>query len=172
MDTKDTAEKTAPSAAPAKLAPKPRHGQPEPEEPVPSVPLSGREDDLLEGLGAALSGLSVRASEGKATEKEAVHMAAENEEPGGEHSPSDEVPFDDKPSESAPSASEHPAASSPTPTTHPATHPATSSPTMSPPKVEGLGLTGMPYLIYGVHLVATAPPMATAVSKPVASSST
>ena len=99
-------------------------------------------------------------------------MAAENEEPVGEHSPSDEVPFDDKPSESAPSASEHPAASSQTPTTHPATHQATSSPTMSPPMVEGLGLTGMPYLIYGVHPVATAPPMATAVSKPVASSST
>ena len=48
MDTKDTAETTAPSVAPAKpaLAPKPA-GEPEPEKPVPSVPLSGLGDDSL-----------------------------------------------------------------------------------------------------------------------------
>ena len=37
---------------------------------------------------------------------------------------------------------------------------------------EGLGFTGMPYLTYGVTPAATAPPIATAVSEPVASSST
>ena len=37
---------------------------------------------------------------------------------------------------------------------------------------EGLGFTGMPYPTYGVTPAATAPPMATAVSEPVASSST
>ena len=37
---------------------------------------------------------------------------------------------------------------------------------------EGLGVTGMPYPTYGVTPAATAPPMATAVSEPVASSST
>ena len=71
MDTKDTAEVTAPSVAPAKPAParKPA-GEPEPEEPVPSVPLSGLRDDPLEGLRAAFSGLSVRGPEGKEKEKE------------------------------------------------------------------------------------------------------
>ena len=60
MDTKDTAKKTAPSVAPAKPAPAPKpDGESEPEEPVPSVPLSGLGDDSLEGLGAAFSGLSV-----------------------------------------------------------------------------------------------------------------
>ena len=37
---------------------------------------------------------------------------------------------------------------------------------------EGLGFTGMPYPSYGVTPAATLPPMATAVSEPVASSST
>ena len=37
---------------------------------------------------------------------------------------------------------------------------------------EGLGFTGMPYPTYGVTQPATVPPMATAVSKPVACSST
>ena len=37
---------------------------------------------------------------------------------------------------------------------------------------EGLGFTGMPYPTYGVTSAATAPPVATAVSEPVASSST
>ena len=37
---------------------------------------------------------------------------------------------------------------------------------------EVLGLTGMPYPTYGVTPAATVPPMATAVSEPVASSST
>ena len=71
MDTKDTAEKTAPSLAPAMPAPasKPA-GEPQPEVPVPPVPLSGRGDDSLEGLGAAFSGLSVGGPEGKEKEKE------------------------------------------------------------------------------------------------------
>ena len=56
MDTKDTAETTAPSVAPAKPAPaaKPA-GEPEPEVPVPSVPLSGLRDDSLDGLGVAFT---------------------------------------------------------------------------------------------------------------------
>ena len=37
---------------------------------------------------------------------------------------------------------------------------------------EGLGFTGMPYRTYGVTPAATVPPMATAVSEPVAFSST
>ena len=54
MDTKDRAEKTALSVAPPMraTAPKPA-GEPDPEEPVPSVPLSGLGDDSLEGFGAA-----------------------------------------------------------------------------------------------------------------------
>ena len=61
LDTKDTAEKTAPSVARAKPAPAPKPaGEPEPEEPVPSVPLSQLGADSLEGLGAAFSGLSPR----------------------------------------------------------------------------------------------------------------
>ena len=58
-----------------------------------------------------------------------------------------------------------------TTTTFPATHPATSSPTTTPPMAEGLGFTGMPYPTYGLTPTATVPPMATAVSEPVASSS-
>ena len=75
MDTKDTAEMTAPSAAPAKPAPKPKPGEPEPEEHVPSVPLGGPWDDWLEGLGAAFSGLCIGGEKEK--EKEAVDMGAE-----------------------------------------------------------------------------------------------
>ena len=175
MDTKDTAETTAPSVAPAKPAPAPKPaGELEPEGPVPSVPLSGMGDDSLDGLRAAFSGLSVPGPEGKEKEKEkqAVEMGAEDVYPGDGHGPSDEVPFEDTPAESAPSASDFPAVASPTTTTFPATHPATSSPTTTPPMPEGLGLTGMPYLTYGVTRAATVPPMATAVSKPVASSST
>ena len=128
------------------------------------MPLSGRADDLLEGLGAAFSGLQVRSPK-KEKQKEAFDMGAEEVDPGGEHDPSDEVPFDDKPSESAPSASEHRAAPSP--------HiKQKSSPTTTPPMAEGLGFAGMPYPTYGVDPVATAPPMATAVCEPVASSST
>ena len=74
--------------------------------------------------------------------------------------------------ESALSASNFPAVPSPTTTTLQATHPATSSPTTTPPMAEGLGFTGMPYPTYGVTPDATVPPMATAVSEPVASSST
>ena len=80
MDTKDTAEKTAPSVAPAKLAPAPKPaGEPEPEEPVPSAPLSGLGDHSLEGLRATFSGLSVRGSEskGKESEKDTVDMGDE-----------------------------------------------------------------------------------------------
>ena len=98
MDTKDTAETTAPSVAPSKPAPAPKPaGEPEPEEPVPSVPLGGLGDDSLEGLRAAFSGLSVGGPEGKEKEKEkqAVDMGAEEVDPGDGHEPSDQVPFDD-----------------------------------------------------------------------------
>ena len=175
MDTKDTAERTVPSVAPAKPAPAPKPaGEPEPEEPVPSLPLSGLGDDSLEGLRAAFSGLTVRGPEGKEKEKEkqAVDMGAQEVHPGDGYGPSDEAPFEDTPVESAPSASDFPAVSCSTTTTLPATHRATSSPTTTPPMAEGLGFTGMPYPTYGVTPAATVPPMATAVSEPVASSST
>ena len=175
MDTKDTAETTAPSVAAAKPAPAPEPaGEPEPEVPVPLVPLSGLRDDSLEGLRAAFSGLSVRGPEGKEKEKEeqAVDIGAEEVHPGDGYRPSEEAPFEDRPVESAPSASDFPAVSSPTTTTFPATHQATSSPRTTPPMTEGLGFTGMPYHTYGVIPATTVPPMATAVSEPVASSST
>ena len=174
MDTKDSAEETAPPVAPAKPAPTPKPaGEPEPDELVPSVPLSGLGHDSLEGFGAAFSGFSVGAPEGKEMEKEkeAVDMGIEEEDPGAGQEPSDEVPLDDRPIESAPSASDHPAVPSPTTTTLPATHSATSSPTTTPPMAESPVFTGMPYPIYGVISAATAPPMVTSVSKPVASSS-
>ena len=174
MDTKDTAEQTAPSVAPLKPAPAPKPaGEPEPEEPVPSVPLSGLGDDSLEGLGAAFSGLSVGGPEGKEKEKEkeAVDMGDEEENLGDGHEPSDEVPFEDRLVASAPSAFNHPAVPSPTTTTLPATHPVASSPTTTPPMVKGLGFTGMPYPTYGVTRAATAPIMETSVSEQVASSS-
>ena len=138
------------------------------------MPLSGQGDDSLDGLRAAFSVLSVGGPEGKEKEKEkqAVDMGAEEVDRRDGHGPSDEVPFEDKPVESAPSASDYPAVPSPTTTTLPATHPATSSTTTTPPMSEGLGFTGMPYPTYGVTRAATVPPMATAVSEPVASSST
>ena len=138
------------------------------------MPLSGLGDDSLEGLRAAFSGLSVGGAEGKRKEeeKEAVDMGAEEVDPGDGHEPSNEVPFDDKPVESALSASDSPAVLPPTTTTLPATNPNTSSPTTTPPMAEGLGFTGMPYPTYGVTPAATVPPMASAVSKPVASSFT
>ena len=80
MDSKDTAEKTVPSVALAMPAPAPKPaGGPEPEEPVPSVPLSGLADDSLEGLRAAFSGLAIGGPEGKEKEKEkeAVDMGVE-----------------------------------------------------------------------------------------------
>ena len=172
MDTKDTTEKTGPSAAPAILAAKPIPGEPEPEDPVPSVPLYGLGDNSLVGFGVAFSRLTVGAPEGKDEEKGAVDIGVKEEDIEDEHHPSDEVPFDDKPSESAPSTSDHPAAPCPTATTLPATHPATSSPTTTPLMAEALSFTGMPYPTYGVKPVATAPLMRTAVSEPVASSST
>ena len=100
MDTKDTAEMTAPSVAPAKPAPAPKlAGEPEPEELVPSVPLSGLRDDSLEGLRAVFSGVSVRGPEGKEKEKEkqAVDMGGEKVHPGDGYGPSDEAPFEDTP---------------------------------------------------------------------------
>ena len=101
-----------------------------------------------------------------------MDMGAEEVDPGDGHGPADEVPFADIPVESALSASDYPAVPSPTTTTLPATHPATSSPTTTPPMGEGLGFTGMPYPAYGLTPAATVPAMATAVSEPVASSST
>ena len=175
MDTKDTAETTAPSMAPAKPAPAPKPaGEPEPEVPVPSVPLSGLRDDSLDGLGVAFSGLSVAGPEGKEKEKEkqAVDRGVEEAYPGDGYGPPNEAPFEDTPEESAPSAFDLPAVPSPPTTILPAAHPATSSPTTTPPAAEGLGFTGMPYPTYGVTLAATVPPMATAVSEAVASSST
>ena len=114
----------------------------------------------------------VYSCEGKEKEKEkqVVDMGAEEVHPGDGYGPSDEAPFEDTLEESAPSASDFPAV--PSPTTRPATHPATSSSTTTPPMVEGLGFTEMPYPTYGVTPAATVPPMATAVSEPVASSST
>ena len=172
MDTKDTAVKTAPSAAPAKPAQALEPAcEPEPEEPVPSVTVSGLGDNSLEGLGAAFSGLSVGGPEGKEKEKEkeAVDMEIGEEHLEDEQLPSDDTPFEYKPFEGASSASDHPAVPSPTTTTLPATHPATSSPTTTPPMAEGLGFTGMPYSSYSVTPVATLPPTATAVSEPLAS---
>ena len=175
MDTKDTAETKVPSVAPAKPAPAPKAaGEPEPEEPVPSVPLSGLRDDSLGGLRAAFSGLSVRGPEGKEKEKkkQAVDMGAEEVHPEDGYGPSNEAPLEDTPEDRAPSASDFPAVPSPTTTTLPDTNPATSSPTTTPPMAEGLDFTGMPYPTYGVTPAAIVPPMATAVSEPVASSST
>ena len=166
---------TGPSVAAAKPAPAPKPaGEPKPEGPVPSVPLSGLGNDYLEGLRAAFSGLSVRGPEGKEKEKEkqAVDMGAEEVHPGYGYGPSDKGPFEGTPVESALSASDSSAVSSRTTTTLSATHPATSSPTTTPPMADGLGFTGMPYPTYGVTPDATVPPMATAVSEPVASSST
>ena len=101
-----------------------------------------------------------------------MDMGAEEVHPEDGYKPSDEAPLEDTPEEGAPSASGLPAVPPPTTTTLPATHQATSSPTTTPPMAEGLGFTGMPYPTYGVTPPATVPPMATAVSEPVASSST
>ena len=138
------------------------------------MPLSGLGDDSMEGLRAAFSGLSVGGHEGKKKEKkkEAVDMGAEQVDPGDGHNSSDQVPFDEKRVETAPSASHYPAVPSPTTSTLPATNPATSSPTTTPPMADGRGFTGMPYSTYAVTPAATMPPMTTAVSETVASSST
>ena len=133
------------------------------------MPLSGPEDDSLEGLGLAFSGLSVGGPEGKKEkemEEEAVDKEIEEAHPG------EETPFEHKLSEGAHIASDHPAVPSPTTTTLPTAHPATSLRTTTPPMVEGLGFTGMPYPTVGAPLAATASPMATAAREPVASSST
>ena len=177
MDTKDTAETTAPSVAPAEPSPAPKPArEPEPEVPVPSVPLRGLRDDSLDGLGVALSGLSVGGPEGKEKEKEkqAVDRGVEEAYTGDGYRPPDEAPFQDTPEESAPSVPDLPAAPSASSTTLPAAHPATFSPTTTPPMAEGLGLTGMPYPTYGVTPAENVPPiyMATAVSEPVASGCT
>ena len=138
------------------------------------MPLSGLGDESLEGLGAAFSGLSVGGPEGKEKEKkkEAVDMGIKEEHLEDGHRPSDETPFEYKAFESAPSASDHSPVPSPTTTTLSATHLATSSPTTTRRMAEGLRLTGMPYSTYRVTPAVTVPPMATTVSKPVASSPT
>ena len=101
-----------------------------------------------------------------------MDMEIEEVDPGDELEPSNEVPFDDKNVQSAPSTFDQTAVPSSTATTLPATHSATSSPTTTPPMPEDPGFTDMPYSTYGVAPAATVPPMATAVSEPVASSST
>ena len=101
-----------------------------------------------------------------------MDVGVEGVDPGDGHGPSHELPFNDKPVESALSASDYPVVPSSTTTTLPATHPATSSPTTIPPMAEGPGFTGMTYPTYGVTPAATVPPMANAVTEPVASSST
>ena len=96
MDTKDTTETKVPSVAPAKPAPAPKPaGEPEPEVPVRSAPLSGMRDDSLDGLGVALSGLSVRGPEGeeKEKEKQAVDRGVEEAYTGDGYGPPDEAPF-------------------------------------------------------------------------------
>ena len=72
MDTKDNVEKTEPSLAPAKPAPKLTPAREPYAEPVPSVSLSGTKDDSLDlsGLGAAFSDLRVGTPQGKEMEKE------------------------------------------------------------------------------------------------------
>ena len=175
MDTKDTAETTAPSVALAKPASSPKPaGEPEPEVPAPSVPPIGLRADSLDGLRVAFSGLSFGRPESKEKEKEkqAVDRGVKEAYTGNGYGPPDEAPFEDTPEESAASASDFPAVPSPTTTTLLAAHPATSSPTTTPPLAEGLGFTGMPYPTYGVTPSTTVPPMATTVSEPAASSST
>ena len=83
MDTKDTAETTTPSVTPARFTPKPKPaGETEPEDPVPSVPLIGLEDEPLGSLGAAFGELHVRTLEGKAKEKETGEGGAEDNREG------------------------------------------------------------------------------------------
>ena len=97
MDTKDTAEKTAPSVERAMPVPVPKPaGEPEPEVHVPSVPLGGLGDDSLDSLGAAFSGPSVGRPEGQEKEKKkkAVDMGIEEAHPGDGHRPSGETPFE------------------------------------------------------------------------------
>ena len=158
MDTKDTGERTV-------LAPKRgRAGESKPEDPVPSVPLSGHEDDSLGSLGAASSELHVRTLEGNAKDKDTGDGGAKNDREG-ENVRTNDVSSAERPSERAPGATEHPAASSPMATTLQATHRATSSPTTTPTVAEGTGFTGMPYPTHGVEPLATEPPMAPPISE-------
>ena len=94
MDTKDTAETTAPSLAPPKPALKPKvAAEPEPENPVPSVPLSGLKNDSLGTLGAAFSELRVGTPDGKKKEKEKEPgKGGAKDSPKGEHEPSEDAP--------------------------------------------------------------------------------
>ena len=162
---------TAPSVAPAKLAPKPKPAcEPQPEDPVPAVPLGGLEDDFLGNLGAAFSELHVRTTEGKAKEKDTGGGGAKHDREA-DHVRTDDVCSRESPSESAEGATEHPTASSSTATTLPATHPAKPSPTPTPPVAEGTGFIGMPYPTHGVEPLGTEPPMAPSVSEPVGSGS-
>ena len=82
MDAKDTVGMTATSVAPAKLAPKPKPaGEPELEDPVPSIPLSDVEDSLG-SLGAAFSELLVRPPEDKVEEKDLRERRADHDREG------------------------------------------------------------------------------------------
>ena len=169
MDTKDTAQTTAPSVAPPKPASKRRHaGEPQPQDPVRAVPLSGLEDYSIGSLGAAFSGLHVQTPEGKAKETERRKGGARDDR-ASKHEQSEDVSSGEKPSGSAPGAAEHRATSSATATTLPATHPAASSSTTTPPVAEGTGFPGTPEPTHGLEQLATEPPMAPSVREPVAS---
>ena len=115
MDTEDTAETTAASVARCMLAQKPKSlVEPEPENPVPSVPLSGLQDDSLGNLGAAFSELHVQTPEGKTNKKDTGEGGAKG---GGEgkHERIDDVSSAQRLSESAAGATKHPTESSPRP---------------------------------------------------------
>ena len=122
MDTKDTAETTEPSVAPAKLLPKPKPAaEPEREASLPSEPLPGLGDESLRSLGAALSELHLRTPQGKAKKKDTWEGGAEDD---GEsvHVLADNVFFGERLLESALGAIENPGASSIAATTLAATH--------------------------------------------------
>ena len=163
MDSKATAETTAPSVAPAKPEPKPKaDGEPEPDNPVPSMHSSGLKNDCFGSLKAAFSGLHVGTSEGKAKEKEKEEERAEDDLEGQQERPED-ISSWEKPSEGAPGAPEHPTA-----TTIIATDSTALSPTTTPSLAEGIDFTGLPYPTHGPEPLANEPPMAHPVSESLA----